>query len=96
MQKARVGVAAVLLGSGLYVGSCGVGLVAPFGPFLDPANGVWAVARSAEIPTDLTAAIPSLGGAVSVLYDSRAVPHIFATTVDDAVRALGYVVARDR
>ena len=96
MRKVRVGVAAVLLGSGLYVGSCGVGLVAPFGPFLDPANGVWAVARSADMPTDLTVAIPSLDGAVSVLYDSRAVPHIFATTADDAVRALGYVVARDR
>ena len=34
--------------------------------------------------------------AVTVLYDDRAVPHIFAATEDDAYRALGYVTARDR
>jgi penicillin amidase len=31
-----------------------------------------------------------------VLYDDRAVPHIFAGTEHDAYRALGYVTARDR
>jgi len=31
-----------------------------------------------------------------VVYDDRAVPHIFAATEEDAYRALGYVVARDR
>jgi penicillin amidase len=31
-----------------------------------------------------------------VRYDDRGVPHIFAVTEPDAVRALGYVVARDR
>jgi penicillin amidase len=33
---------------------------------------------------------------VHVVYDDRAVPHIFAPTEADAIRALGYVVARDR
>ena len=33
---------------------------------------------------------------MEVVYDERAVPHIFARTEDDAYRALGYVVARDR
>jgi penicillin amidase len=33
---------------------------------------------------------------VKVVYDRRAVPHIFASSIDDAIRALGYVVARDR
>ncbi len=37
-----------------------------------------------------------LGADVHVVYDDRAVPHIFASTEDDAYRALGYVVARDR
>ena len=31
-----------------------------------------------------------------MVYDDRSVPHIFATTEEDAIRALGYVVARDR
>ncbi|UCD23726.1 MAG: penicillin acylase family protein [Gemmatimonadota bacterium] len=96
LQRLRIVVAAVLLGSGLYVGSCGIGMVAPFGPLLDPAKGIWAVARSAEIPANLETVIPSLDGSVDIVYDGRAVPHIFATTTDDAVRALGYVVARDR
>ena len=30
------------------------------------------------------------------MYDDRAIPHIFARTAEDAYRALGYVVARDR
>ncbi|MEP6732599.1 MAG: penicillin acylase family protein [bacterium] len=33
---------------------------------------------------------------VNVVYDDRAVPHIFAANEEDAYRALGYVVARDR
>ena len=37
-----------------------------------------------------------LGGNVTVEYDDRAVPHIFAANEEDAYRALGYVVARDR
>jgi penicillin amidase len=37
-----------------------------------------------------------LSGTVNVVYDDRAVPHIFAANEEDAYRALGYVVARDR
>ena len=48
------------------------------------------------MPSDASASIPALGGDVQVLYDDRAVPHIFAGTERDAYRALGYVVARDR
>ncbi len=96
LQKLRVGVAALLLGCGLYVGSCGIGVVAPFGPLLDPAHGIWALVGSARIPGDAEVTIPSLDSEVRIVYDRRAVPHIFASSVDDAVRALGYVVARDR
>ena len=47
----------------------------------------------------VTNLIPELGKItkpVTVLYDDRGVPHIFAATEVDAYRALGYVVARDR
>jgi len=96
LRRLRVGLAAVLLGCGLYVGSCGIGVVAPFGPLLDPAHGIWALARSARVANNVETGIPSLDSEVRIVYDRRAVPHIFASTVDDAVRALGYVVARDR
>jgi penicillin amidase len=33
---------------------------------------------------------------VTVLYDDRGVPHVFASSEEDAWRAQGYVVARDR
>ena len=48
------------------------------------------------MPTDASADVPRLGADVRIVYDDRAVPHIFATTEQDAYRALGYVVARDR
>ncbi len=66
------------------------------GPFLDPVHGAWSVARQATLPADASARIPGLTGPVDVRYDRRAVPHIFAGNELDAIRALGYVVARDR
>jgi penicillin amidase len=33
---------------------------------------------------------------VEVLYDDRGVPHVFAKTEEDAWRAQGYLIARDR
>jgi penicillin amidase len=59
-------------------------------------NGVWAAAGNAIMPRNATVRIPRLDGPVDVRYDERGVPHIFATTEEDAYRALGYVVARDR
>lgn len=66
------------------------------GPFLDPVHGIWAVARIAELPARAEAVLPGLHAGTRIHYDRRGVPHIFATTVPDAYRALGYVVARDR
>lgn len=85
-----------LLGALLFVGAKGVGPAPALGPFLDPANGIWGVAYSAEFDAESMAHIPGLDGDVEVVYDDRRVPHIFATTILDAQRALGYVVARDR
>ena len=41
-------------------------------------------------------AIPALTGPVEVIRDEHAVPHIFAASLPDAYRALGYVHAQDR
>jgi penicillin amidase len=73
-----------------------VGPVPALGPFLDPASGVWSAATNVELPRQEAVTLPGLAGPVQVLFDDRAVPHIFAATSEDAARALGYVVARDR
>ncbi len=73
-----------------------MGPVPPLGPFLDPVHGVWSLASIARLPERETLTLPGLAGPVQVLYDDRAVPHIFASSSEDAARTLGYVVARDR
>ena len=92
----RIAAGAIALAGTLYVGGVGVGPLPPLGPFLDPVVGVWSVARSATLPKELSGSIPGLTGEVEVVYDRRGVPHIWASTTEDAVRALGFVVARDR
>ena len=86
--------AAVGIGT-TYVGVAGAGPLPPLGRLLSPAVGLWANAVN-DLPTEASGSIPSLDGTVDVRYDSRSVPHIFATTDADAMRALGYVAARDR
>jgi penicillin amidase len=66
------------------------------GPLLDPWHGAWSLAASANLPRHAADSVRGLDGEVRVVYDDRAVPHIFATTELDAIRALGYVTARDR
>lgn len=73
-----------------------VGRLPALGTFLDPVHGIWGTARTAELPRDATANIPGMRAPVDVRYDDRGVPHIFAANEDDAYRAMGYVVARDR
>lgn len=98
MRSSRTGslVAAIVLLVVGYIGARPVGPLPPLGPLLDPANGLFASVRTAELPDIAAGSIPGLEGTVSVTYDDRGVPHIFATTTSDAYRALGYVVARDR
>jgi len=98
MRPSLIGsaIAAVVLIATLFVAARPVGPVPALGPLLDPARGVWSAVTTAELPDDAAASIAGLGGTTRVVYDDRAVPHIFASTVDDAYRALGYVVARDR
>lgn len=87
---------AVALCGAVYAGVRPVGPLPPLGGLLDPVRGVWGAAGNAVLPRNETVKIPGLQGPVDVRYDARGVPHIFATTEEDAYRALGYVVARDR
>jgi len=88
--------AVLVLGAGLFIGARPIGPAPALGAFLEPAHGVWALARAAASPAGLDASVAGLREPVEVVYDDRAVPHIFARSEEDAYRALGYVVARDR
>jgi penicillin G amidase len=88
--------AAVGLGALLWLGARGAGPVPALGPVLDPVRGAWALSASAGLPARAEARVQGLGADTRVLYDDRAVPHIFAASEADAWRALGYVTARDR
>jgi penicillin amidase len=92
----RLALATLLLAATIFAGARRIGPAPALGDFLDPAHGVWSLARSVALPREATADVQHLGANVTVLYDDRAVPHVFATTEDDAYRALGYVTARDR
>ncbi|HTL05940.1 MAG TPA: penicillin acylase family protein, partial [Gemmatimonadales bacterium] len=88
--------AAVVLGVLGYLALRGAGAVPPLGALLDPAHGVWALARSAEFPRQSHAVLPGLSAPVRVLTDDRGVPHVFAASETDAWRAQGYLIARER
>ncbi len=89
-------VAALALGGALFVGSRPIGDLPALGGLLDPARGVWAAARVAELPAAQSAVLDGLLAPVDVRYDTRGVPHIFARNERDLNRALGWVHARDR
>lgn len=68
----------------------------PLGMLLDPRDGLYRTARLADAPAPDDFGIPGLESPVHIEWDDRGVPHIFADTELDAVRALGFAVARDR
>ena len=95
MRNTLLTLAAVLGLALAWPGVRGFGPVPPLGQLLDPVNGAWGAAR-VDLPDDAAVRIPNLSAPVDVHYDRRGVPHIFATTEADAIRALGFVVARER
>jgi penicillin amidase len=90
------GLTLLVLGLGTtWLGVRGAGPVPPLNALLSPSVGLW-MNTVGDLPAEASARIPSLGDDVDIRYDHRSVPHIFARNELDAVRALGYVVARDR
>src|SRR5262245_4925033 len=56
----------------------------------------WAWLKSTVPAFSGTLAIPGLSAHVEVIRDNEGVPHIFASTVDDGLCALGFLHAQDR
>lgn len=72
-----------------------LGPMPPVARFFSPFSGFW---RNADGfgAADETLSIPGLLEPVSVVFDKRQVPHIFAQNAHDLFFAQGYVTARDR
>lgn len=58
--------------------------------------GGWLYLRTSLPNTSGTVTVAGLDGRVEIVRDADGVPHVFATTSDDAYFALGYVHAQDR
>jgi penicillin amidase len=91
----RLGVPAIALAVLAHAGFRRMWLLPPLGPLLDPVRGVWAVGLQPDVPEG-PVTIPTTGETIEVVFDRRGVPHIYATSVEDAARALGYLHAFHR
>ena len=73
--------------------SVGEKTLPPLGKFCDPFHGFWA---NGESKTQTTLSIPALQDTVTVVWDEREVPHIFAKNERDVSIAQGYLTAKYR
>lgn len=71
-------------------------LPAPLGKLFSPQHGVWQNAEPYEADFNGNLQLKGLKGEVSVHFDERLVPHIFADNTNDAFYVQGYLHARFR
>lgn len=70
--------------------------IPPIGKFLDPFNGFWRNIEPEDFKGKEVLGIRGLQDKVTVVYDSLAIPHIFAENDLDLYFAQGYVTAKHR
>lgn len=68
----------------------------PLGSFLSPFTGFWQNAESKAINWKPELQLDGLKGKVTVQYDERRVPHVFAENDEDLYYMQGYLTAQDR
>ncbi|MBP7274329.1 MAG: penicillin acylase family protein [Saprospiraceae bacterium] len=66
------------------------------GKLLNPFSGIWQNAASVHTQSYDDFHFPQLKGKVTVQFDERNVPHIFAENVSDAFFVQGFINAQDR
>ncbi len=86
---------AILLVACILVLNTKFGSIPPLGKFFDPDAGFWANAET-SIPDSEILEIDGLLDEVSVVFDDRRVPHIFAQNEHDLFMAQGYITAQQR
>ncbi len=95
MQFIKSGLSALTLIALIWVLNTKIGSVPPLGKFFDPSGGFWSNAETST-PKSFDLKLPGLQDKVSIYYDERRVPHIFAQNDHDLYFAQGYVTAKDR
>ena len=80
----------------VYVLNCSFGKVPAIGKFFSPQHGFWQQAEPYEHDYDEQYKLKGLNGEVSVYFDERLVPHIYADNQTDAVFVQGFLHARFR
>ena len=92
-------VSGLLLLGLIYIGntplSVGSNTLPPIGKFFNPQSGFWANARATSTESIISADL-ELNGEVTVKYDDRLVPHIFADNDHDLYYTQGYITAKHR
>ena len=83
----------ILLNTSLKIGATSA---PPFGKFLSPQHGFWQNAESSNESFSEDLKFPQLAGKVSVYYDERLVPHVFAEQENDAYFVQGFLHAKFR
>lgn len=73
-----------------------LGPLPAMGKLLDPATGFWQNCESKSFVPGSSADLAGLKAPVTVVYDERRVPHIFAKSDEDFAFMQGYVTAKDR
>ncbi len=73
-----------------------LGQLPPLGKFLDPVNGIWQNALIRDIPKDADIKLDKITAEVTIVFNERGVPHIFAQNDHDLYFATGYVMAMHR
>jgi len=71
-------------------------LPVPLGKLLSPQNGLWQNAEPVDHDYSAALSFPQLKGKVSVYFDERLVPHVFAEQDNDAYFVQGYLHAKFR
>ncbi len=70
--------------------------IPPMGKFLDPFEGFWRNLEPDELVISDPMSVTGLQDKVSVVFDSLAIPHIFANSDLDIYFAQGFITARHR
>lgn len=95
MQLIKSGLSLLLLLALIVVFNTKIGSIPPLGKFFDPGAGFWANAEI-SVPESGELSLEGIKDKVTVFYDERRVPHIFAENDYDLYYTQGYITAKDR
>lgn len=76
--------------------SISFGSIPPLGSFLSPQEGFWQNAEPTDLDYNTTLQLPQLKEKVTVYFDDRLVPHVFAQNDEDLYLVQGYLHAKFR